>query len=731
MLKKMWKGFCNLLGFNKNSKFVSDYISDTNIRSGIYMSAVIVALEIWLIIRQTHDEVVPLWQAGTDSSSVHGGWLLYFTSVFWLFMLVGIAMFTFALTYRRPTVSPKKRFISTAITSGLTLAFCIFGFFENYSTKSGFKYALSNTLLASLYIIAASLSIVIILSTFLEFRYKYETRAWNIVITALFAAMLFAFGVKVSYGDYVSANHKEIICFLTMALYGACMLIWRPYVSILLNVGLFLTFYLLIRDAPISTPREFPSEEGINAFIFGAQFKDGDLVNYITFIISLTMVCISIYHQRRNEAVKDEELEYIANYDELTGLYNFQHFVRQVNAENTGKKMILFFNLSNFKTINDQRGFEKGNQFLISAGNILLQAFGKDSYCCRQSDDHYLVYVDPTGIHGRINDIDQKMAHIDPVIELHVRVGGYQLKAEEDCRRGADKARYACATLNMDLVNHFREYDQDMHGAYHLMQYVIHSIDTAVKEEWVRPYYQPVVWSKDGTLCGVEALARWVDPERGLLPPGKFVPTLEKTKLIHKLDVRILESVCRDIRHCLDNNLPFVPVSINFSRLDFELMDVIGILEGLVSKYSVPKEYLHVEITESALADDEGFLTKCVSRLKERGYALWLDDFGSGYSSLNVLKDFDFDVMKIDMKFLSGFENNAKAQPLIESVISMAEKLGMRTLTEGVETASEREFLSNANCERLQGYLFGKALPFEELQAKIKSGELPVSDHLL
>jgi EAL domain-containing protein (putative c-di-GMP-specific phosphodiesterase class I) len=160
-------------------------------------------------------------------------------------------------------------------------------------------------------------------------------------------------------------------------------------------------------------------------------------------------------------------------------------------------------------------------------------------------------------------------------------------------------------------------------------------------------------------------------------------------------------------------------------------MDVIGILEGLVSKYSVPKEYLHVEITESALADDEGFLTKCVSRLKERGYALWLDDFGSGYSSLNVLKDFDFDVMKIDMKFLSGFENNAKAQPLIESVISMAEKLGMRTLTEGVETASEREFLSNANCERLQGYLFGKALPFEELQAKIKSGELPVSDHLL
>ena len=160
-------------------------------------------------------------------------------------------------------------------------------------------------------------------------------------------------------------------------------------------------------------------------------------------------------------------------------------------------------------------------------------------------------------------------------------------------------------------------------------------------------------------------------------------------------------------------------------------MDVVDVLEGYVKQYSVPKDYLHVEITESALSDDEGLLTKKVQELKSLGYALWLDDFGSGYSSLNVLKDFDFDVMKIDMKFLSGFENNPKARPLVESVIEMAKRLGMRTLTEGVETSQEREFLSSANCERLQGYLFGKAIPLETLQEKIANGELRVSEKLL
>lgn len=729
--KRVGRGFADLLGFHKNSKYVNAYISDTNIRSSIFMSAVVIILEIWLIIRQTHDEVIPKWQSGATTKN---GWLLTYTSVFFLFLLTALSVMVFALTYHRAkTLSPRARLIANCIASGAALGFCIFGFFEPYSNREGVRYVLANVLLVTLYVIAALLTITIIAGSVHTYKTKSKSRAWNITVMILFAAMLFTFGVKVSYSDYTSSNPKQMICFLTMVLYGACLLIWRPYISIIMNTGLFIIFWSLLANATISVPSAYRADVlASEGYTFGAMVKDGDLVNYITFLISLTMVCISIYHQRRNEAIKDEELEYLANYDELTHLYNFQHFVRTLNTmhEREGK-IVLFVNISNFKTYNDQRGFDAGNKFLQAAGRVISEVFGEDALCCRQSDDHFLVFADSLDLDKKISDLDQKIGRIDEDISLQVRVGGYRIVFGEDARRASDKARYACTTLANDLTNRYREYDKKMHDEYHLMQHVIHSIDIATKEEWVRPYYQPVVWSEDGTLCGVEALARWIDPKRGFLSPGQFVPTLEATKLVHKLDARILESVCRDIRYCLDNNMPIVPASINFSRLDFELMDVVDVLEGYVKQYNVPKDYLHVEITESALSDDEGLLTKKVQELKSLGYALWLDDFGSGYSSLNVLKDFDFDVMKIDMKFLSGFENNPKARPLVESVIEMAKRLGMRTLTEGVETSQEREFLSSANCERLQGYLFGKAIPLEALQEKIANGELRVSEKLL
>ena len=268
-----------------------------------------------------------------------------------------------------------------------------------------------------------------------------------------------------------------------------------------------------------------------------------------------------------------------------------------------------------------------------------------------------------------------------------------------------------------------------MHNEYHLMQYIIHNVDQAIEKGWVVPYYQPVVWSKDGKLCGLEALARWNDPKRGMLSPASFVPTLENTKLIHKLDACIIERVCQNIREALDtrDNKTIVPVSINFSRLDFELMDAVKVLDDIMMKYDIPKELIHVEITESALTDKDTNLFNAVHQLKEKGYALWLDDFGSGYSSLNVLKDFEFDVLKIDMKFLTGFSTNPRTKLLIESIIQMSEKLGMRTLTEGVETKEEMEFLNKVNCERLQGYLFGKPFPHEVLTEKIDNGEIIVS----
>ena len=747
LIMKALNFIARLFGFSKNSKYVDNHILEANVRSAIFMAFVIIVLEIWMVFRQLDKYLIPGWQNGTIPEGIAG--LFQYTSTFFLFMFVGISVFFFSLTYRRSVFKDDTCFLINVIASAVTFLYCFGIFFENYAAWSNTRNILANVLLILLYVFAALCSITIFVDSLLRYKMKKNYPFVTVGVMVFFAFMCFSFGVKVSYSDYTSSGAKEIICFLTMILFGTCMIIWRPYVSIVLNVAIFVVFYVLIDQAslgakaPGSVDVPFAWSDAadaytqgykdgyVNGFSFAQSFKDGDFVNYITFLIALTIISIFIYHQRRNEAIKDEELEYLANYDELTGLYNFSHFVRMVNeAGNHEGKILLFLNVTNFKTYNDQRGFERGNDFLRSVGNLATKHF-PDAIICRQSDDHYLIYADFDGFAEKEAALDADVARIDGDIMPHLRVGGYRPRNGEDGRRASDKARFACSSLGRDLNARYAEYDEAMGASYHLMQYVIHNIDTAAAEGWVRPFYQPVVWSKNGELCGVEALARWVDPKRGLLPPGKFVPTLEATKLVHKLDTAILEAVCRDIRRCMDEGLPFVPVSINFSRLDFELMDAVSVLEGLVAKYGIPKDYLHVEITESALADDEGTLAKSILELKARGYALWLDDFGSGYSSLNVLKDFDFDVMKIDMKFLVGFENNEKAQPLIESVIAMAERLGMRTLTEGVETLQEKDFLAQANCERLQGYLFGKPLAFDDLQLRIKKGELLVSKDVM
>ena len=726
-LKSVLKRIARFMGFEKQTKYVSNHIAEADIRSGVYMAMVIIIIEVWMICRQLDKYLIPGWAAyaqdpnspGAIEPGVKG--FLSQTSLFFLFLFVGLSIFVFCLTYKRQRVSPKTKLILNLVFAGITFAYGWYVFGENYSAYDTERHIINNVLTIVLYILALLLALAVIIESLCVFLNKKSYLLRTMIIVILFAAMCFAFGVKVSYSDYTSTNHKEIICFLTMVIYGACLIVWRPWISILLNTALFVGFYFLIVDAKVVVPE--------------VAFKDGDLVNYITFLISLTLVTISIYHQRLNEAMQEEELDYLANYDELTELNSFPRFAREaqaiVNAEGylEGTYSLLFINVVNFKAYNDRRGFASGNVFLKRIAECIKSIFPEE-LSCRLSDDHFMALAYPEGLEDKIRNLNVKVKALDEDLKLEIRAGGYFIHPNEDLRSASDKPRYACSLIHTDPNRTYLLYDKAMHREFHLMQYIIQHIDEAVKQGHIKPYYQPVCWSKDEKLCGVEALARWEDPERGLLPPGAFVPYLENTKLIHKLDAAIIVAVCRDIRKCLDEGLPVVPVSINFSRLDFELMDAVKVLEDAVAEYKVPKEYLHVEITESALSDNVGLLVKAVEDLKTAGYALWLDDFGSGYSSLNVLKDFDFDVMKIDLVFLRGFETNPKVQPLLESIIDMAKRLGMRTLAEGVETQEQRKFLAGAGCERLQGYLYGKPVPFAELQERIKKGELVVSKNL-
>jgi len=246
-----------------------------------------------------------------------------------------------------------------------------------------------------------------------------------------------------------------------------------------------------------------------------------------------------------------------------------------------------------------------------------------------------------------------------------------------------------------------------------IYEYVTTHIDEAITKGWIKVYYQPVIRSLTGQLCGAESLARWIDDKYGFIGPDKFVSALEEKKLVHKLDCFMIDRVCNDIHNHLIKGLPTVPVSINMSRLDFIMCDMLKALEDAIEKYNIPRDYIHIEITESMIVQDEKLMTDIITRFRSRGYEIWMDDFGSGYSSLTLLKDYEFDLLKMDMRFLSSM--NDKAKTLMRCTIEMAKKIGIKTLCEGVETFEQAEFLKSIGCGKLQGYYYSKPLPLEEM----------------
>ena len=717
--RSIGRSLAHAFGFNKNSKYVSNYLNDANLRSGAFMAIVIVALEIFVIIRQIHDK---LYVKGLQFTFDN---LYKYTNGFWLMLAMGLAMTIFCLTYKNMKMSNKKVLIVNSIFATIVFAFSFFVFkvfkmFPKSYTWDSMLSILNGTLVIAEYSIAFLLSVSILGAIVYRLVKGKTSNILGIVVITLFSAMCLVFGVKVSYSDFNAVPRKDIMCFLTMMVYVGCLLIWRPYISISILGSLFLGFYILLRTID-------PTRNG------DVGMGGGDSVNYLTFFVSLTMVCVSIYHQRHRDAIKDEELEYIAHYDDLSGLNNFAHFLSHAKEAMTnanvkvGERIFLFLNIDSFKNFNDQRGFQAGNDFIKQVATEIKDIF-PDALSCRESGDHFIIFADFEGYYGKLEQLHSRVQALDEEIKPGIHAGGYVFSnRDEDPRRAVDKARYACSVATHKRQDLFVEYDKEMHKAYHLIQYIINHLDEAIKNGWIQPYYQPVAWSKNGEICGAEALVRWIDPNKGFLSPANFVSTLEENKLIHKLDACIFESVCRDLRKNLDAGIPVVPVSVNFSRLDFQLMDAIGLLDELIKKYRIPKNLLHVEVTESALMEDESLLKKSVATLKKKGYAVWLDDFGSGYSSLNVLKDYEFDVVKIDMVFLKGFGNNEKSKILIKSIIELAKLLNMRTLTEGVETKEHVDFLREVGCERLQGYYFGKPMSYNDFLGKINSGEFIIT----
>lgn len=417
-------------------------------------------------------------------------------------------------------------------------------------------------------------------------------------------------------------------------------------------------------------------------------------------------------------------------FDPLTGLPNLGYCrIRGENyvedLANAGKTTaVVFFDIIGMKLYNNANGFSSGNEFLIHFAAMLKKQFAKD-LVCRGMNDHFIVVTDNVGLEEKLCEIRKYVKGTVSKISMDLYVGICQTDTDSDIIDAIEKAKLACNIQKKKGDKFIRQYDEDLHRTLMLHNYVVNHIDDAITNGYIKVYYQPVVRTISGTFCGMEALARWIDPEQGFLNPGEFIGALEESKQIHKLDSHVIELVCREMREQLDQGYPVVPVSFNLSRLDFTGCDIFEVVESILQKYKIDREYIRVEITESIMASDS-YIQHEIERFRLVGYEVWMDDFGSGYSSLNTLKDYKFDELKIDMAFLSNF--NDVSRTIISSMVRMAKSLGLKTLAEGVETKEQMEFLKSIGCEKVQGYYYGKPQPLKATMEHMESSGIVIED---
>lgn len=552
------------------------------------------------------------------------------------------------------------------------------------------------------YVALLAVAAVVLIHAIRYMRGKTLNMRVGRILLVVFSVACLVFGIHFGNNSYVKGD--QILAFVTMTLFVFGMLVWKPVPVLIASIVTFGGFYLYI-------DHNLPANYSLQ-------------VNLFTLWISTVAVALAAYNQQLSESRKSEDLElvnerlrHIASFDELTGMPNMHSFNGAVNVLFEGiddfdiQYSILYMDIEHFKAYNDKHGFGAGDRLLQDMAQGMLQIFDGEMVA-RFSDDHFVAICESRVAEERAAAAREVLKGLRGDVRLHLKTGIYKPKMEEDINvsQACDKARYACNEIKKRpgvFVNYF---DNTLDTDVKRRQHIINNIKRAASEGWIKAYYQPVVRCADGSgeLCGYEALARWIDPEFGFMPPFAFIETLEEFREIDKLDRCIIEQVCRDLRAELDAGKPVVPVSLNFSRLDFELYDVPAFLNEMSKKYDISPTLLDVEITESALTDKLNELQRNMARLRDEDFSLWLDDFGSGYSSLNVLKDYQFNVLKIDMVFLRGFEGNPKSKSILKSIVDLAHQLGMITLCEGVETQEQFEFLASIGCDRAQGYFFGK-----------------------
>ena len=413
--------------------------------------------------------------------------------------------------------------------------------------------------------------------------------------------------------------------------------------------------------------------------------------------------------------------------DAATGLFGKEAFFDEAAAylRHLGARdvSIVCFDVDHFKLFNDLHGLDCGDELLRYLGRALALRFSPDGAqpLARLAADTFALCatgIRPERVERILVDISSECPN---GIDAIVRAGVYRIEdPASPVSIMCDRAVIALRTVKGSYFDRVALYDPGMREALVLEREVVAGIESALREDRIELFLQPKCNIRTGKIVGAEALARWRHPERGIVAPGEFIPLIERNGLVRSLDLRVWEKTAAWIRGLIDEGVQPVPVSVNVSRADIYLVDVAAELHALVERYGIEPSLIEVEITESAYSERPDRIVAAFDELAERGFTVLMDDFGSGYSSLNMLKDINVDVLKIDMRFLD--RDDRRSKDIMESVIRMARWLDLPVIAEGVETREQVNFLLDVGCSYAQGYYYARPMEAAAFEALLTDG---------
>lgn len=421
-------------------------------------------------------------------------------------------------------------------------------------------------------------------------------------------------------------------------------------------------------------------------------------------------------------------MRYLETHDELTGLYNMKRFYEKVNEITNkypdDKFAIMIFNISRFKIVNDMFGRKMGDAILKQISeNCLAQCSDKRVYA-RVESDNFITLCPKSDL--VIKDLEKKrnikVTYNNITCTVHIRYGIYEVDYDSKVDVGTmcDRARMALDSIKNNGNCVAAVYNDNLRNKILKEHMYKEELTSAIENEDFKVYLQPQVRCEDGLVKGAEALVRWEHRKLGLIPPGDFIEFFEQNGLITELDMYVWEKVCQILKQWKEEGRDDY-IAVNISMKDFYIIDLYKVFTNLIEKYGIDKNKLRLEITESAFTLDLEKNVNVIKKLQMFGFIVEMDDFGSGYSSLNALKDIPVNIIKMDMRFVSQTQDPARADTIIKMILAMAKELNMEVVAEGVETVEQAEKLKQYGCSYIQGYLYAKPMPTEEYPEFVKN----------